>query len=118
MLSFCFGVFALLITIVLWFLVVRLYTEVTGSNTSRREIKTINESGNVLSLKQTISNDILTEALLINVRQERLNELISRGDLSDAVQTEQVMIEHARKSIITRSLNAGLLDEKSLNGTN
>ncbi len=118
MFLFSFGVFTVLITIVLWFFIVRLYTEITENDVSRREVKKINESGNVMSLKQAISNDILTEALLINIRQERLNELIAQGDLSDAVQAEQVMIEHARKSIINRSLNAGLIDKDSVNGAN
>ena len=110
MLLYFFGMMTVLVFALLWGVVIRVYTELTYKADDRREVKNAIGFSNILSLKEVISNDILTEALIVNVRQQKLNELIASGDLSEAVQNEQLKIEHARKNVIFRSLKAGLID--------
>ena len=73
-----------------------------------REIKSCEIISNVLSLNETITNDLMKEALLINFEQVELNELIASGDLSDKTLEWQIEIEGRKVNLANRTKIIGL----------
>lgn len=105
----------ILITIIfaisLWVIGVRIFNE-KNDNQNRREITSENGQEKIMSLKETLTEEIYIEALSINYRQERVNERVAKGELTDSVQNEQLKIEHDRKRLVDRGIKVGLIDNK------
>jgi hypothetical protein len=80
---------------------------------NRREIQAESSDGKVLSLKESVFQEIYAEALDVTLRQKEVNLRISKGDLSDDVQNEIIRINHDIDRVAEKSVNMGMLKKSA-----
>jgi hypothetical protein len=119
MYSYVFGAISMLLLGVVIILFNRFFSNSNNDLSDRREVKKANNNGKVISLNATLKNDILTAALDINFRQERLNEELLNGSYSENIENALLQLEFDRKENIRRSVDIGLISEdKAAQGIN
>jgi hypothetical protein len=119
MYSYVFGAISMLLLGVVIILFNRIFSNSNNDLSDRREVKKANNNGKVISLNATLKNDILTAALDINFRQERLNEELLNGSYSENIENALLQLEFDRKENIRRSVDIGLISEdKAAQGIN
>ena len=111
MYSYVFGAISMLLLGGVVMLFNRIFSNSNNNLSDRREVKKANHNGKVISLNATLKNDILTEALDINLRQARLNDELSSGSYSENIENALLQLEFDRKENIRRSVDIGLISE-------
>ena len=119
MYGYFFGITSLLLLVVVLYFLVLVSKKQRSSIKDRREVRSPDENTGVISLNATLRNDILKEALDINLRQVQLNDEISSGRFSENVEDALLKLDLDRNNNIRRSVEVGLLPrEKDPTGIN
>jgi hypothetical protein len=113
MYHYFFGFISMLLLVFILILFSRVFFNINKDKnfSQRRELKKLNKHGNVISLNATLRNDILKEALDINLRQDKLNNDLLSGSFSEDVEDALLQLESDRIENIRRSVEIGLVSE-------
>jgi len=76
---------------------------------NRREIEAKGVDGKVLSVKESVFQEIYAEALDVTCRQNEVNLKLAQGDISDELQNDIIRINYDTERVVEKSVNVGLL---------
>jgi len=115
MYHYLFGMAAIVLLALISTLFIRVFKKNMQRDCSqeRREIQGANPSGSIISLNATLRDDILKEALDINLRQVQINEALLSGSFTENVEDALLKLESDRNENIRRSVKMGLIPEKA-----
>ncbi len=108
-----FGLLALVLLPLIW-------CSVLGHRTpekqpcSRKEFDVVPfvfDSNNMISIDNALRDNVMKEALEINVRFAKLNEKVKQGDISHEIQIEQLRLHSEMEENVQRSVRMGILGE-------